>query len=236
MSLTGEARGGNVAAEALAVVRRPLPAQIVSRLRAEIVSGHWAPGQRLSESTLCTRFNVSRTPLRQAFKVIEAEGLLTLLPNRGAVVSEPTLDGVDEKLTVLGGLEALACQLVCERASDEELRRLEALHQAMMGAYADHDVEKYYKLNDRIHRAIVEASGNRTLADFHGILVSHVERVRNLVNIRKDLSESSKHEHQDIMAALLARDRNAARRQMAAHIDSLRRKIRSVLRQLPPGA
>ena len=156
MAWTGEPQGENVVAEALAVVRRPLPAQVASRLRAEIVSGHWAPGQRLSEIKLCTRFNVSRTPLRQSFKVLEAEGLLTLLPNRGAVVTEPTLDGVDEKLTVLGGLEALACQLVCERASDKELRLLNALHETMMEAYADRDVENYYQLNDRIHGGIVE--------------------------------------------------------------------------------
>ncbi len=82
----------------------------------------------------------------------------------------------------------------------------------------------------------VEASGNRTLADFHGILASHVERVRNLVNVRKDLSETSKHEHEDIMAALLASDHTAARQRMAAHIDSVRRKIRSVLRQPLPDA
>jgi|AP95_1055475.scaffolds.fasta_scaffold68714_2 DNA-binding GntR family transcriptional regulator len=229
MAWTGEPNHENMASESLAVVRIPLPAQILSRLRAEIVSGHWTPGQRLSENTLCTRFSVSRTPLRQAFKVLEAEGLITLTPNHGAVVSEPTLDGVDEKLMVLATLEALACELVCEQASDEELQSLKTLHEEMMQAYADHDVDNYYRLNDQIHRGIVEASGNQTLADFRGILVNHLERVRNLANIRVDLSEISKHEHEDIMEALMARHRTAAGQRMATHIDSIRRKIRSVL-------
>lgn len=233
MAWTGEPKRENTASESLAVVRIPLPAQILSRLRAEIVSGHWTPGQRLSENTLCTRFSVSRTPLRQAFKVLEAEGLITLTPNHGAVVSEPTLDGVDEKLVVLATLEALACELVCEQASDEQLQSLKALHEEMMQAYADHDVDNYYSLNDQIHRGIVEASGNQTLADFRGILVSHLERVRNLANIRVDLSETSKHEHEDIMEALLARDTAAAGQRMATHINSIRQKIRSVLRQPP---
>ena len=113
------------------IVRHPLPLQVVARLRQEIVAGEWAPGERVTEQLLTERYGVSRTPLREALKTVEAEGLLVLLPNRGAVITEPTLEDTEDKLRVLGTLEVMAAGLACLRASNAEIAALEKLHKRM---------------------------------------------------------------------------------------------------------
>lgn len=212
-----------------AIVRQPLAEQVAARLRDEIVSGHWVPGEKLPEHLLCARLNVSRTPLHQAFKVLESEGLIALLPNRGAIVTEPTPEDTHDKMIVLASLECLAVELACERASDADLAQIRALHEEMMRHYAEHDVRGYYRMNDRVHRAIVRASKSRTIAEFHDVLARHVDRVRNIVNIGEDLKDTSKHEHESLIAALLARDKPRARALMTDHMTSIREKIRMAL-------
>lgn len=229
MSWPVEDEGERPAEQDAAIVRLPLAEQIAGRLRSEIVSGHWAPGEKLPEHLLCARLNVSRTPLRQAFKVLESEGLIALLPHRGAVVTEPTPEDTHDKLIVLGTLECLAAELACERATDTEMGEIRALHEEMMRCYAAHDVAGYYRLNDRVHRAVVRISKSRTIAELHDVLSRHVERVRNIVNIGEDLKDSSKHEHELLIEALLARDKAIARAHMAEHMASIREKIGAVL-------
>ena len=212
-----------------AIVRQPLAEQVAARLRNEIVSGHWVPGEKLPEHLLCARLNVSRTPLRQAFKVLQSEGLIALLPNRGAIVTEPTPEDTRDKMIVLASLECLAVELACERASDGDLAQIRTLHEEMMRHYAERDVRGYYRLNDRVHRAIVRASKNETIAEFHDVLTRHIDRVRNIVNIGEDLKDTSKHEHESLISALLARDKTRARALMADHMTSIREKIRMAL-------
>lgn len=208
-----------------AVVRRPLPIQIVERLREQILRAEWAPGERLPEQALCARFGVSRTPLREAFKILQSEGLLALSPNRGAVVTQPTTADTEEKLRVLGALEALAIELACDNASDLEMAQIQALHADMMLAYAKQDAAGYFRLNTQVHRAIVEASGNRTLADLHAMVVRHVQRARHLANARMELSEPSKQEHEALIMALSRRDARAARAAMDLHMADIARRI-----------
>src|SRR3546814_3271082 len=99
------------------VLKQPLQDQIVPLLREDIIAGRWPPGRRLSEPTLCKQYGVSRTPLRNAFRVLASEGLVELLPNRGAVVTEPTAADIEDKLEVLIQLDALAIAFACDRAT-----------------------------------------------------------------------------------------------------------------------
>lgn len=205
--------------------RRLLPEQIVARLRAEIVAGEWAPGERVTEQLLSQRFGVSRTPLREAMKLLAAEGLLELLPNRGAVVTEPTIEDAQDKLRVLGAIEALAAGLACSAASDGDLAAIEETHARMMAAHARRQAKRYFELNDKVHRAIVAASRSRTTQELHESLSRHVERARQIANFREDLSDDSKHEHEAIVAALLRRDAAAAKLAVERHIGTVLRKI-----------
>jgi DNA-binding GntR family transcriptional regulator len=216
--------------------RRLLPGRIVTRLRAEIVAGEWSPGERITEQALCKRYGVSRTPLREALKILETQGLLALLPNRGAVIAEPTLEDTVEKLRVMGALEALAAVIACEQASAKAMAALERLHGQMMAAHAARDAARYFALNGRAHRAIVLAAGNRTLAALHESLSRQVELARHLANFRESLSDESKQEHEAIIAALLRRDGAAAQEAVERHIATVLRKIRATRPDGPCGA
>jgi DNA-binding GntR family transcriptional regulator len=205
--------------------RRLLPDQILTRLRAEIVAGTWAPGERVTEQILSQRFGVSRTPLREAMKLLAAEGLLALLPNRGAVVTAPTIEDAEDKLRVLGALEALAASLACAAASDADLAGLAEMHDKMMAAHGRGQSTRYFELNDRIHRAIAVASHSRTVQELHENLSRHVERARHIANFRESLSDGSKAEHEAIIAALLRRDASAAKQAVERHIATVLRKM-----------
>lgn len=207
------------------IVRRDLPKEIVTRLRQEIVSGHWAPGERVTEQLLSERFGVSRTPLREALKVVAAEGLLELLPNRGAIIVEPTLEEAVEKVQVLGALESLAFQLACTAAADEELKELEQIHAKMMQAHEKGQAKRYFELNDTFHRAVVIAAHNRTLADLHGIAFRHVKQARLISEFRSIVHDSSSDEHQTIIDALMRRDGDAAKKAIEKHMTSIRQSI-----------
>ena len=103
------------------IPRRSLQGEITARLRNEIVEGVWAPGSRLQERVLCERYGVSRSPLRETFQIMAKEGLLELLPGKGAVVTRPTMTDAVENAEVLIALEVLAIGLACERASEQQL-------------------------------------------------------------------------------------------------------------------
>ena len=211
------------------VFKQSLQDQIVPLLREDIIAGLWSPGQRLSEPALCKRYGVSRTPLRNAFRVLASEGLIELLPNRGAVVTEPTATDIEDKLDVLTALEVLAIELACDRAPGRQIKKVASLHNQMMKAFHRHDALNYYELNARIHRAIVEASGSVTLASFHQILTLHLDRIRQIANIGEELSERSKHEHEEIIEALQARNRTAAGEAMHRHMSGVKDKIRTAM-------
>ncbi len=204
---------------------RSLPRQILARLREEIVTGKWAPGERLPSNVLCARFGVSHIPIREAFKVLEAEGLVVLAPNRAAVVTQPTVQDTAEKLQVLDTLETLAAELVCQNAPDGVLRELMAMHNDMTALFHRGDAAGYHEMNVEIHRRIIEACGNATLIDFHQILSRHIQRARERANFREMLTRSSLQQHDLLMKALRARNVSAARRAMREHRAAVRRQL-----------
>ncbi len=207
------------------IVRHPLPLQVVARLRQEIVAGEWAPGERVTEQLLTERYGVSRTPLREALKTVEAEGLLILLPNRGAVITEPTIEDTEDKLRVLGTLEAMAAGLACVRASDAEIAALVKLHKRMADAHKRRQATRYFDLNDQVHAALIEAAHSRTLTDLATSLNRHIRRARLIANFRETLNDHSKAEHEAIIAALVARDETAAKRAIEQHRKSVLTKL-----------
>jgi DNA-binding GntR family transcriptional regulator len=200
-------------------------AQILPRLRKDIVNNRWAPGERLREPALCEEFGVSRTPLRDALRVLETEGLIEVTPHVGAVVTHPGSPDMEAKLEVLGALEALAAELAARRRPPAPLQRIARLHKEMGRAAKSKDVAGYYKLNDEFHRQIVLASGNAALADMHEHLMWHVYRVRHMANEQEQLSQDSAHEHDVIVEAILAGRHEQAARAMRSHLHSIALKV-----------
>jgi DNA-binding GntR family transcriptional regulator len=137
---------------------------IVTFLRNMIIEGELRPGSRIPELRLCARFGVSRTPLREALKVLSAEGLVRLLPNKGASVVRVTHEEVEEALPILGALEALAGELTCARIDEESLGRIRRTHRQMVEHFQRGEWRPYAELNRGFHKAFFEAANNKTLS------------------------------------------------------------------------
>lgn len=208
------------------IPRRSLQAEVVSRLREEIVEGVWAPGMRLQERVLCARYGVSRSPLREACRVIAAEGLLELQPNRGAVVTRPTLTDAIEYMQIVTALQTLAVRLACEHASDEKLAQIEKLHLQMREASERNQIEPFFEFNNQIHEAIVSASGNSALVSMHEQADRHITRLQNLSGAKEADPALAMDEHEAFVGALLQRDAATAVDALAKHLETVTEEIR----------
>ena len=188
------------------IQRRPLHNELVDRLRHMIVEGDLAPGEKLAEKDLCGQFGVSRTPLREAVKVLASEGLVQLTPNRGCTVARLTLADLDEAFPIMGALEALSGELACQHITDAELARIKELHERMLRKYAAGALRDYFKLNEQIHQMILDAARNPTLAQMQLSLSGRVRRARYLANMSPSRWAKAVEEHEKIIEALGARD------------------------------
>lgn len=198
--------------------RRPLHEEVVDRLRDLIVRGDLASGARLNERLLCERLGISRTPLREAIKLLATEGLVELLPNRGAVVAAIDAARLAEMLQVMGALEALAGELACRHASAARIEEIRALHKKMLAMHARGDLAAYFQYNQAIHLSIVEASGNSVLANTYRQLNANVRRARYMANFSKERWDDAVREHEEILDALANRKVAALKRLLQEHL------------------
>ncbi len=180
---------------------------ILIRLRDHIVEGNIRDGDRIPERQLCEMLGISRTPLREALKVLAAEGLVELLPNRGARVRPLSERDLGELFDIMGGLEGLAGRLACENISDAEIAEIERLHYEMYGFYLHRDMHGYFRVNQLIHQKIVEASRNATLLNSYANFAGRIRRVRYSANFarKRDRWGEAMREHEAILDALRRR-------------------------------
>ncbi len=140
----------------IGISRRYLHDEVADRMRELINDGELEPRARVNESELTERFGISRTPLREAIKILATEGLLELLPNRGARVASISQTELEEMIEIVAGLEATACHIACRVISDAEIEAIAAKHDAMIEAWKARDFVPYFRLNREIHEAIME--------------------------------------------------------------------------------
>jgi DNA-binding GntR family transcriptional regulator len=180
---------------------------LLAGLRDHIVEGHLADGARIPERQLCERFGISRTPLREALKVLAAEGLIELLPNRGARVRELGAEELRELFDVMGGLEALAGRLACERITDDEIAEIERVHHEMYRFYLRREMHGYFQCNQAIHGMLVDAAGNAVLSATYAGFAGRIRRVRYSANMAKqrDRWGEAMREHEAMLDALRRR-------------------------------
>jgi len=186
--------------------RRLLAAEVVTRLRDLIVQGELAPGVKLNERVLCERLRTSRTPVREALKYLASEGLVELLPNRGAIVTPITATTVREMFEVLGALEALAGELACRNARDADIAEIRALHYEMLAHHARGELAEYFRCNQEIHLRLVESAGNAALSNAYRSLNGHVRRARYMANLSPERWDHAVEEHERILEAVTRRD------------------------------
>src|SRR3981189_3140982 len=181
--------------------------EILTRLRDHIVEGNIPDGGRVPERQLCEMLGISRTPLREALKVLASEGLVELLPNRGARVRQLSEHDLAELFDVMGGLEALAGRLACENITDHEIADIERLHYEMYGYYLHRDIPGFFRVNQLIHQKIVEGSRNATLLATYGSFAGRIRRIRYSANFarKRERWGEGMREHETILDALRRR-------------------------------
>lgn len=195
-----------------------LAQRAAEHLRQKIVAGELSPGQRVSERELGEQIGgLSRTPAREAFKILAGEGLLTIVPNRGAIVTAMSLKEVEDTLAILVGLEGMAAEPAARNITDVELAEIEALHTQMRAAHAAEQLMDYFDLNQNIHQRIVDAAGNQVLSRVYATECSRIRRYRYAGNRRHERWDKAIIEHDQILFFLKERQGALLREMLRAH-------------------
>ena len=200
------------------LINRPLYEDVAERLREQIFSHELAPGSWLDEQSLAVAFGISRTPMREAIKVLASEGLVTTKMNKGAYVTEVDRRDLEQIFTVLSLLEGQAAKETALKATEAQLTQLDNLHHRLEKAAADRDLEQFFEINVKFHELIQEIAGNKWM---NGVIVD-LRKVLKLQR-RDSLSRSGRLlsslvEHREILQAILKRDPIAAEAAMRKHL------------------
>ena len=202
--------------------------EVAARLRERIFAHEFPPGAWIDEQTLAAEYGISRTPLREALKVLAAEGMVTLKPRRGAYVTEVSDRDLDDIFPVLALLEGRGAHDATERARPEDLRRLEAMHEALERHATAGNLDRFFEANQDFHRALLDLAGNRWLAQ----VIQDLRRVLRLTRHHSLLArgrvQESLNEHRAILAAIRSRDAERAGELMRAHLGRGRAAIAKV--------
>ena len=207
---------------AISLKQRPLYEDVAELLRQRIFNRELAPGSWIDELKIAEELGISRTPLREALKVLAAEGLVTMKVRRGAYVTEVSEQDLREVYALLSLLEADATGEACQRATDIELQEIKALHDELEKA-ADPETgsrERFFELNEAFHLRLLEIAGNRWRKQMVADLRKVMKLNRHSSLFKSGRIEESLKEHRAIVQALLKRDTNAATEHVKTHFSN----------------
>ncbi|MFK5912959.1 MAG: GntR family transcriptional regulator [Woeseiaceae bacterium] len=192
--------------------------QVADRLREQIYQRELTPGDAIDEMALCERFGISRTPLREALKVLDSEGLIELVPRRGSFVRSMDVEELNELFPVMVVLEGLCAREAVENCEAEDLQKLEAMHEKLENLAEKGDVDGYYEQNFVFHQAIQDLSGNKLLQRVIGDLRKVLRLARHMQLTNPGRLEASLEEHRQVMLAFRAADPDKADQKMQNHL------------------
>ena len=202
--------------------------QVATQLRDLIFAGELGPGAFIDEVALCEQLNISRTPLREALKVLKAEGLVRHEPRRGSFVYEVTERDLDEIFPVIALLEGRCAFEAARKATDRDIEQLQVLHDRLQDHAQAGRIAEYYATNVLIHEAIIELADNRWLAH----LITDLRKILKLARLQQLRAPGrlgqSLQEHLGIYAAIRARDSISAEIAMRTHLDRQRDALRNL--------
>jgi len=200
------------------LANKPLYEEVADLIREKIFTHELAPGSWIDEKSLTVLFGISRTPLREAIKVLASEGLITMKMRRGAYVTEVDKQEIAQIFQVIALLEGNACKVVANNASDQQLELLDGIHLRLEKAAADRDIDRFFELNQEFHDKIQEISGNRwmrkVITDLRQVL--KLQRRNSLTKLGR--LEQSLQEHRQILSAIIAREGDLAQELMINHL------------------
>jgi len=195
-----------------------LAAVVADKLRQFITDGTLKPGTGLNERDLCDRLKVSRTPLREAYRILSADGLVSIQPKRGAVVIEHSPADIENIFDVLAVLEGLAIRQAVQRATDQELQEIASLHERMLEGFRNQDIKAYFVASMGTHVAISRAAHNPALTATYERLNLQVQALRYKSNLDRDEWTAGVADHERFVKALLERDADAAEKYIREHL------------------
>jgi DNA-binding GntR family transcriptional regulator len=197
-----------------------ITSQVTNAIREAIVNGGYEPGQKLSEAALSEYYGVSRTPIREALKQIEREGLVEIIPRVGTCVTKPTVKELKELFTIKEVLEGLAAGLLAERGSKEHIKEIEQSVKSMEEAIKKSDNKQYVEANNNFHKSILEGSDSSKLNYHLGLLLNQIPYNRYVylsIEVPSRL-EQSLLEHKEVLSAIKKGDSNGAEEAMRKHV------------------
>ena len=195
------------------------------------MTGKLAEGDKVNEGELCETMGISKTPLREALRVLSVEGLIRLVPNRGAFVTKPTFEEIAEMFDVMSLLEGYCARAACEKMTPKDFTRLEKLHAKLEDNFERRDQEEYIRFNNRYHSLVQEIAGNRTLNQI-------VDGLRKKILLYRFQSlnlparfECSIREHRNLLDAFRKRDQSRAEFLMRDHLHNQSQALETLVEQ-----
>lgn len=207
----------------------PLRDVVFNTLRKAILTGQLKPGERLMEVHLADRLGVSRTPIREAIRKLELEGLVIMIPRRGAEVAQITEKSLNDVLEVRRALDVLSVELACERITEEEIAALKKACDDFERATKGKDASVIARADVALHDIIVQAAGNQRLQQLVNNLSEQMYRYRFVYIKDESQHEKLVAEHKEIYESILSRDKERASRSAKLHIDN---QEKSIIRQI----
>jgi DNA-binding GntR family transcriptional regulator len=207
------------------LARTTLPSQVADALRELITEGALPPGQKLNERVICEHLGVSRTPLREALKLLTSEGLIALTPNRGAMVVKLELHDIEQIFELIASLEALSGELAATRASAEQIAQAVTLMHQMRAAYESQDISLYYRANHATHQLFNQMAGNQPLTAMFVQMNARIQNWRFRTNLDREKWTQAVNEHQQMIDYLVARDGHSLSLILRQHLNNKREAV-----------
>jgi len=195
-----------------------LHAQVVHQIREMIRTGVLEKGQKIDEKYLCDSMGVSRTPVRESLRILSSEGLISLIPHRGAFVSEPCIEEINDMFEVMSVLEGMSARLAVGRMTDQDLKELDGLHEELERYYREDNPEAYLDINHTFHMFVQELSGNKALHEVAKGLRQKILLYRHQQLYQPKRFDQSIQEHRDLLASFHSRDPVLAEAHMKRHL------------------
>ena len=184
--------------------------KILETIRESILKGQLKPGEKVAEPELAERFGISRTPIREAFRQLESEGYLTVIPRKGAVVTALSERAVEEFYAIKSILEGYAAQMAAENMSDKDIEKLEAINQKLQELADEGDVKSFFRVHNEFHEVFIRAAGNEKLMELINQLMLKFNRFRLASLSLPGRMDISVKEHEKIIKAFKRKDGSQA--------------------------
>ena len=200
-------------------------------LRDLIMTGKLEEGDKINENELCETLGISKTPLREALRVLSVEGLIRLVPHRGSFVTKPTFEEIAEMFDVMSLLEGFCARKACTKMTPKDFARLEKLHSKLEENFVKHDQEAYIRINNQYHTFVQKIAGNRTLNQIVNGLRKKILLYRFQSLNLSGRFEHSIREHRDLLEAFRQRDPASAETLMRQHLQNQSQALETLVEQ-----